>query len=219
MEVNLLTQNFNTLPSTNGASDNATFVSALPGWAFVNSNTVRQVGTGSSNTGAIYSFGAASDPERALGGVASGGTNSQAWGVCITNATTAPYEQITVEYMGEQWRNGGNTTAHALTVSITTSSTFAADLATNLLATSGSDLAAGWVDVPSLTFTGPIATSTGGALDGNADANNTLVSSELVALEVPASGVLCIRWLDANDSGNDHGLAIDDLVIDAMTTG
>ncbi|MFO7567889.1 MAG: hypothetical protein R6X02_34935, partial [Enhygromyxa sp.] len=220
IELELLAEDFNGLPSANGTSDVATFQAALPNWALYNSNDNRHISHGNSNTGAIYSFGVNGDSDRALGGVASGGTDTQGFGVCITNETAADYEDVMVTYVGEQWRNGGNETAQALSFAYTTN----ADVATNLqvgttvIDASGADPSMGWFDFPSLDFTGPIHSADALALDGHAAENQAAISEIISGLVVPAGGVLCIRWLDPDDGGTDHGLGIDDLVVTAMTT-
>jgi uncharacterized protein len=157
--------------------------------------------------------------ERALGGVASDATGTQAWGGCITNATDADYSSISVSFVGEQWRDSGVDTASKLSFAYTTSATIAADLATHIGAGSGNDASTGWLEVAALDFTGPIATTTATALDGNVDANNTAVSATIPDLVVAANATVCIRWVDLDDAGSDHGLAIDDLVVKAMTPG
>jgi hypothetical protein len=62
-----------------------------------------------------------------------------------------------------------------------------------------------------LNFTGPVATATAGALDGNATANRTVFSNVLLPGVVLLPGQeIFLRWVDLNDAGNDHGLAVDD---------
>ena len=73
-----LTENFDTLASS-GTSFTWTDNSTIPGW--YTSRTSYTVGTGSSNTGALYSFGVAGvNPltDRALGSVGSGSTGTRA---------------------------------------------------------------------------------------------------------------------------------------------
>src|SRR5687767_4408921 len=76
-----LTENFDTLASTGTGiawADNAT----IPGW--YSTRVTYNSGTGSSNTGALYSFGVAgTNPvtDRALGSVGSGGTGTIFYGV------------------------------------------------------------------------------------------------------------------------------------------
>ena len=84
-----LTENFDTLASS-GTSFTWTDNSTIPGW--YTSRTSYTVGTGSSNTGALYSFGVAGvNPitDRALGSVGSGSTGTIYWGVKLTNNTGA----------------------------------------------------------------------------------------------------------------------------------
>jgi hypothetical protein len=71
-----LTETFDTLASA-GTSNVWTDNSTIPGWW--STRTTYNSGTGSSNTGALYSFGVAgTNPvtDRALGSVASGGTGT-----------------------------------------------------------------------------------------------------------------------------------------------
>jgi hypothetical protein len=188
-------QNFNTLASSGTGTtwtDNVT----LSGW--YSNRTAYNAGTGSSNAGALYSFGTAAG-DRALGSVASGSTGTILYGVQITNTTGATITQLNVQYTGEQWRNGGNTTAHKL------------DFAYQINAT-GINTGT-WTDVNALDFTGPIATSTASALDGNAAANRTMINADITGLNLLNGQSIWLRWQDVDDSGSDHGLAIDDLTV------
>src|SRR5205085_3649664 len=103
-----LTENFDTLASTGtniAWADNVT----IPGW--YSSRTTYNSGTGSSNTGALYSFGVAgTNPvtDRALGSVGSGSTGTVYWGVRLINNTGATITSLDVSYIGEQWRSGGS---------------------------------------------------------------------------------------------------------------
>jgi cysteine-rich repeat protein len=216
-EVVLLMQNFDTLPSVAGASDVPTFQAALPSWGLYNQNNNRQVGTGSGTTGAIWSYGATNSGERALGGLASGSTQAQGFGVCITNNTTENYHQIEVSYVGEQWR-AANVLAHSLHFAYTTNTTVAANLqmGTTVADASVADPAVGWFNLPALNFVSPMV-SNSGAVDGNLAQNQTALSQTIPNLFIPPGGVLCIRWRDPDDGGADHGLAIDNLVVTALT--
>lgn len=84
-------QDFNTLV-LGGTSGTVT-----TGWFFAesgtNANTLYTAGTGSGNAGDTYSFGAASNTERAFGGLQSGSLNPTT-GAALTNNT------------GKQWRLG-----------------------------------------------------------------------------------------------------------------
>src|SRR5262245_46908681 len=111
-----LTENFDTLGSTGTTSITWTDNSTIPGW--YSTRTAYTPGTGSSNAGSLYSFGVAgTNPvtDRALGSVASGSTLTVYQAVRLTNNTSATITSLDISYFGEQWRNGGNTTAHTLT--------------------------------------------------------------------------------------------------------
>jgi hypothetical protein len=201
-----LTENFDGLASTGTGiawSDNAT----IPGW--YSSRPTYNTGTGSSNTGALYSFGVAgtnSAGDRALGSVASGGTGTVFQAVRLANNTGATITSLDVSYVGEQWRNGGNTTAHTLT--------FQYQIANPGIITGANTPSAGWTTFSPLSFTGPIATATAAALDGNAAANRIAISANLAVTANPGQEIW-LRWQDPDDTGNDHGLAIDDFSVTA----
>ncbi|MDZ7965331.1 MAG: Calx-beta domain-containing protein [Nostoc sp. DedSLP03] len=190
-------QNFNTLAASGTlpwAND-----STISGW--YSTRTSYSAGNGSNNTGAMYSFGTTTD--RALGSVASGTTGTIYYGLRLQNNTGSPITKLQVGYTGEQWRNGSNTSQQQLKFSYQTGSTV-----TSL--TTGT-----WTPVTSLDFTGPIATATAGALVGNQIANRTVITPVIITLATPiANGEeIILRWEDIDDTGNDHGLAIDDVSV------
>jgi predicted extracellular nuclease len=204
------TQNFDSLANTGTPpwiND-----STLSGWFLsTDSNssvTSYLVGTGSGTTGGFYSFGASSNTERALGGLGSNayygasGVGKGYIGWILQNQTGATITTLTVSYTGEQWRNGGNTAVQSLTFAYATSA-------------SPLNLTDPGTAVPALDFASPIHTSTATALDGNAAANRTAVSSTITGLNIPNNYYILLRWTDLNDSGNDHALAVDNLSITA----
>ncbi len=191
-------QNFDSLLNS-GTNNTWTDDSTIDGW--YSNRPTYNAGTGSNNTGALYSFGSASAIDRALGSVASGSTGTIFYGARFLNNTASTISTLNINYVGEQWRNGGNTTAQKL------------DFQYQIAATtidSGT-----WIDFDSLDFTGPIATATAGALDANAAANRTTLSSTLSGLSIAPNQEIWLRWQDLNDAGNDHGLGIDDFSISA----
>src|SRR5689334_9450249 len=144
------TQDFNTLASTGTSS------TVPSGWLFsesgTNANTTYTAGTGSGNAGDTYSFGAASNTERAFGSLQSGSLNPTI-GAAFTNNTGGTITSLAIAYTGEQWRLGA------------TGRTDRLDFQYSLDASS---LATGtWTDVNSLDFNGPINAGTVGALNGN----------------------------------------------------
>ncbi len=206
-------QEFNTLATTgtgtaNAWADNTT----LTGW--YSSRTTYNAGTGSSLTGALYSFGASSGgtlTERALGSVAStppSGTGTIAFGVRLQNTAGVTLENFVVSYIGEQWRNGGNNTQQSLT--------FWYQIGSNLT-NPDPNSNIGWTAVTALDFTGPVATPTSGPLGGNAFGNRVSLSAELSGVSVAPNQELFLRWVDVNDAGSDHGLAIDSFNVTGLT--
>jgi uncharacterized protein len=191
-------QDFNTLAAS-GTANTWTNGVTLPGWNA--SRDTYRAGIGSVNTGALYSFGADDSTDRALGSLASGTTGTIGFGVLFSNNSGLTLDSLAVSYVGEQWRNGGNTSAHSLT--------FWYRIGMDL---TGVSLVAdtGWAAFSALDFTSPIAAFTGVALDGNNPANRVALASALSGVTLLAGQQLFLRWKDIDDSGNDHGLAIDD---------
>lgn len=189
------TQDFNTLAAS-GAS------STLPvGWALsesgTNANTTYTAGTGSSNAGDSYSFGAAASSERALGALQSGSLVPTI-GACFTNNTGGTINAIAISYTGEQWRLGASGRG--------------ADRLNFQLSTTATSLTTGtWIDYDPLDFSSPVTTGTVGALNGNNAANRASLSFTIAGLNIVNGQTFFIRWLDFNVTNADDGLAIDDL--------
>lgn len=204
-----LTQNFDTLNASGSAA------LTLPGWSAIAQNGAT-LGTtaadGSSNAGGIFSFGTGTNSERALGGTGSGGTifGSPATGAIaayiafsVTNNSGNSIDSFTINYDGEQWRNGGNASAQTMEVQYGFGATFAS---------------VSWTNAPAgFNFTSPVTGSTAAALNGNAAANRTANLGGTVAVNWNENDTLWLRWIERNDAGNDHGLAIDNFSFDATT--
>lgn len=189
------TQDFNTLAATGSTG------TALPeGWLFAesgtNANNSYGVGTGSSNAGNTWSYGATGSSDRAFGLLASGSLVGQI-GASFVNAGTGAINALQIAFTAEQWRNGGSNVPNTLSFEYSTD-------ATSL--TTGSWTAFSPLDVKSIVM----AANNGVALDGNAAANRGLVSATIDGLSLASGQTLFIRWTDANDLGADDGLAIDD---------
>ena len=191
------TQDFDTLANTGTSS-------VVPvGWDFsesgTNADTTYTAGTGSSNEGDTYSFGATGSAERGFGGLRSG-TLVPMVGASFTNNTGSTITQLAISYTGEQWRLGQNTTGRA------------ADRLDFQLSTNATSLTTGaWTDYNALDFTSPVLAGTVGALNGNVSPNRTAVSFAITGLSIPNGGSFWIRWADSDLSpGSDDGLAVDD---------
>jgi hypothetical protein len=198
-----VTQDFNTLVS----SGTSTITPA--GWGFVETgtanNTTYTAGTGSSATGDTYSFGATSSTERAFGCLRSGAL-SPIIGASFTNNTGATITSLTISYTGEQWREGVTNRG-------------AADRLDFQISTDATSLATGtYTDVNALDFSSPNTTAAAGALDGNATANRTVVSSVINGLSIGNGATFFIRWTDFDIASSDDGLAIDDFSLSANGT-
>jgi uncharacterized protein len=161
------------------------------------------VGTGSSNAGGAYSFGAASATDRALGSVGSGSVTPIHYGAKLTNAGEGPISAFTISYDGEMWRRGPPTSPDGLTFSYSTTAT---DLTS-----------AGFVSVSALSFTSPgnSCATVAGATDGNSTACRVSITGTITGLSLNPGGSIWIRWTDADTPGSDDGVAIDNVSIAA----
>ena len=213
-------QNFNTLANTGTTvtwTDNSTitgwYAAKQQGFGFPAIGTYRP-GKGDDNTpttGAVWSFGSSSSSDRALGSVGSGTPGTQTYGVRFQNTSgTKTVNGLTVSYTGEQWRDGGNTTAQILAFSYRISS--------RAITSSDAADANTWTSFTSLDFVSPIHTATAAALDGNAVANRQTFSSvALTGVSLSPGQELFLRWKDVNDTGNDHGFGVDDFTLGYTT--
>jgi len=203
-----VTENFDTLSNTAGSTTNT----ALPtGWYITETgggardNEQYAVDTGGSTTGDIYSYGSAAATDRALGELRSG-TLIPLFGAKFTNNTGATITSLDISYTGEQWRFGG---AH----------TTVADRLDFQYSVNATDLSTGtYLDANALDFNPPITAGTAGALDGNAAANRTAISSTITGLSIPAGATFFIRLSDVDATGADDGLAIDNVSVTPQGT-
>ena len=225
-------QNFDSLASSGSAApfvDNTT----IPGWYVENHDTgyatgdvtgallfagSRQAqsdnytpGTGSSNTGALYSFGVAGVngvEDRALGAIGSGTPDDFFIGMAVKNDTGLPLSSFTVTYDGEQWRLAGNATQRAETV-----------YAFYRIGGTAFDGTGTWTPLTALDFTSPnvSASASGSALDGNASGNRVEGRTATVSAPVQPGDIVWILWMDIDHGGSDHGMALDNVQFTATT--
>jgi uncharacterized protein len=234
-------QNFDSLPNTPqnaslgnspvGWTDDSTAPNAgnfsIPGWYLyhpviqteggANGHQRMRIGAGTGNTGAFMSWGPSGSTNRGLGMLSSntlaagpGATppdNFESYyGLRLTNNTGQTLGDFRLTFAAEQWRDGGTTT----TWSVAQSLTF--DYKVN--AASIQDT--GFIEVPALTFTSPRFGATAGtAYDGDAPENRQNFDVTVSGLSWAPGEDLWLRWTDLNDTGNDHGLGIDDLSFSA----
>ena len=212
------TQNFNGLPSTGTfilSGLGSFLVSECPigatnaaGWQFgkdpgvaggTGPKSLFAVNNGSGTGGSAYSYGATSDPDRALGSLASG-TAISSLGLAIVNNTGVALNTVTISYTGEQWRNGGsgNVNTLAFTYSLNGTNIF-----------SGTH-----IPVTDLNFNSQAVGGAAAALDGNA--NNLVVTKTFILNDNWLPGAtLILKWRDTDDAGSEDGLAIDDFSFSA----
>ncbi|HEX6172308.1 MAG TPA: Ig-like domain-containing protein, partial [Chitinophagaceae bacterium] len=195
--ANTYSQDFNSLANTGSSS-------TLPtGWLLSETgsaaNTTYTAGTGSGTAGDTYSFGAASNAERAFGTLQSGSLIPTI-GAHIQNSSGTSITKLKISYTGEQWRLGAESRLDKLSFQYSLN-------ATSL--TTGT-----WTDVTSLDFIAPVTLAIG-AKDGNAAGNNTSITYTIRDLSIPNGAVFMIRWNDFNASGSDDGLGVDNFTIEA----
>lgn len=200
------TQNFDTLVSS-GPRDWLND-STLAGWSLFNKNSVAIsnifANDGGGTTGTFYSYGSVNNPERALGGLGSGSAyfGSPASGavagwiaVAFENNSGSALSSFTIEFAGEQWRNGGNANSQSMKLEYGFGDTFAG--------------VSTWTSPgDSFDWTSPIYGSTSAIINGNTSGRVSGLGGRIESTW-GAGNTLWIRWSEVNDAGNDHGLAID----------
>ncbi len=193
------TQNFDTLATT-GTSNAWTQNSTLPSWyayATAGGNVASyRAGDGTGNAGDLYSYGVSGSSNRSLGAIGSGSFSGY-WAYNVTNNSGTTLDRFTVGYDGEQWRKGGGTAAQTMNVQFGFGSTFAGVV-------TWTSLGAGY------SFTSPINTSGASSLDGHLTANRIAGLGGTVTGLAWANGQsIWLRFVEVDDAGNDHALAID----------
>ncbi len=217
--LGLYIQDFDTLVKATGTGINWTNDVTLAGWHLFRQPasapvaiTTYGVDSGTSSTGNFYSYGTGGSDDRALGGLGSGGSyfgspnggSVAGWiALALTNSSGAVLEALNIQFAGEQWRNGGNTTAQSMTLSYGFGSSFGS--VTTWTSPGGS-----------FNWSSPVATGTAAAVNGNDAGKLSNVGGTLSGLSWQPATTLWFRWTETNDVGNDHGLAIDDLQISAV---
>jgi hypothetical protein len=212
------TQNFNGLPTnvTNPSQvitgkgphefTAVTGASGLTGWQFGNlagsspdTEFRSQNGSlgGSAGRGTI-SYGLNADTDRALGLLP---TSNQlaTFGLVLKNEGASTLTSFTLNFVGEQWRRGNVTTPNKLS--------FEYQVGASAINSGGS-----WTAVPALNFVSPVMTGpTEVALNGNLAANQTPLGATVSGFNWLPGSTLVLRWTIDDLTGQDNGLAIDNL--------
>ncbi|WP_307731699.1 Calx-beta domain-containing protein, partial [Microseira wollei] len=207
-------QNFDNLANT-GTNVTWTNDTTLSGWFLFSQPspgtalTTYFTDNGSENTGNFYSYGTIGSTERALGGLGSGGAyfGNPAGGAiagwiafAATNNTGTTITALSISFNGEQWR-AANTTPQNMVLQYGFGSSF---------------IAVSWT-APGSNFdwTSPVNNNSV-TVDGNA-AGRVSGRGGTINTSWANGDTLWIRWLEVNDAGFDHGLAIDDFSLTVPT--
>jgi hypothetical protein len=175
----------------------------LAGWSLfsgASSNAVSSYAAdaGTSTSGGLRSYGSANAAERALGSLVSNTTAPHYIAIALTNNSGAALDGFTLDYTGEQWRNNSNANAQALVLQYGFGNSYGA--------------VGGWTAAGTgFDFSSPIHTGSAAALNGNLAANRVTGLGGSVNASWAQGQTLWLRWADLNESGSDHGLAIDNV--------
>lgn len=203
------TENFNGL----GTSGTTFPVAGVPFVGWDNDRTDASTTTmtsdnGASTAGGIRNLGVAGAglvTDRALG--TRGANNSTpAIGLNIRNSTGGTIGSFTISYRRELWRSGSSSSTEVWNFQY-------AIVASEI---SVDNSAATWINFDALDMSELRPTLTSNtAIDGNASGNFATVSA---TFNVPLANnqYLALRWLDANSTGQDAIMAVDDFTITAV---
>jgi hypothetical protein len=159
--------------------------------------------SGSSGRG-VVSFGTTASTDRALGVLATSNQISR-FGVAFINNTGATLNQIALSFTGEQWRRGDVAApGNAITYDFAVTNNVAANINTAALFT----------NVGSFSSPNSQATINVG-IAGNLPANQVAVASVINNANWTPGSTLLIRWNGQDITGQDNGLAIDNLSLSA----
>jgi hypothetical protein len=193
----------------------------IPGWiAGINANNTPDGslqatnGTDAVALSGLLNLGSTGAADRALGSKATSAGNlaNIAFGAVFQNTSSQPLIVTNITYTGELWRT--NTTPGGLPeqwfVSYKTSSSPISDTEPG----TNSDTAetGSFTAVPALNWSSPTNVPEGSALDGNAAANRSTVSSN-PNVNVNPGDYFMVRWVDTNRAGTDGYQGIDNVAI------
>lgn len=182
----------------------------LTGWQLLmiggsGKNAVFAASTGSSTGNGVYSYGNTGSPDRSLGSLASG-AGIYAVGMILTNQTGVTLDSLAISFTAKQWRKGGSAKVNTWTFRYKTGHFTNIDQA---------ELA----DHPPLNFSSVITSPGATALNGNLPEHQQQVSGHLTGINWENGASLLLRWDDANEPGNNDGMAIDQFSFSASGAG
>ena len=156
------------------------------------------VTAGTATGGGVYNVGLSGDSDRALGSLASSST-APVFGVQFANDTGSLVDSVSVWGVMEQWRTGSSATALESLV-----------FEYSLNAVGVYDDGANWLALAPLDLTEALTFSTSaGAVNGNAQAQQREVSAALTGLDWQPGRQLTFRWSDTDVAGSDGLYALD----------
>jgi len=188
------TQTFNSMGATGTVTPPGWFVGSGTGAAVTGTTVIPSTGT--NTAGGNYNFGVAGvNPigERALGSKGDNGLQNDTE-VDFINSTGFNITNFTIQYTGEQWRDGGSGNSNSLILQLSTNGLTWTPLGT------------------AFNFVSPINNAgSPTALDGNAAANRVVNIGGTTILSTPIlnGASFYLRFADPDDPGKDSGIAID----------
>ncbi len=207
-----VTENFNSLTSSNTVTSwvqNSTLTSWYAYEMDPYNKPIDYSGdSGTGTIGRLYSYGRALRSERAFGSLCSSSNDSIVFGWRLKNITGVRIDSIKISYTGEQWRRTAGTAANKLLFFYKIASSIASIdsvMIRNLTSY-------GFTYFPNLDFSSPQIGTTTSALNGN-DVANSKYLSQTIAISIAAGEEIMLLWLDDDEAGNDHGLAIDNISV------
>lgn len=207
-----VTENFNSLTTSNSIiswNQNST----LQGWYAYEMDPYSKpidysADSGTSTGGRLYSYGRASNSDRALGSLCSGSNDSIFFGWRLKNNTGKAASSISISFTGEQWRRTSGTAANKLSFFYKVASSIASIDSATLRNLTGR----GFSYYSNLDFYSPQTGTTTSALNGN-DVANSKFLSQTISVAIAAGEEIMLLWLDDDEVGNDQGLAIDNISV------
>ena len=175
-------------------------------------------GSGFETDGGLYSYGSSGSADRALGSIADSTFGGVMYGFrFVNNDAAANITGFTITYTGEQWRNGGSGAAQTLRFSY---GVFASEMGSigneTVSSAAGYAMDTRYTAVSSLDFVSPRTAPSAGATGGNGATSRTVRTGTVSDLSVANNQEIWVRFVDVNDAGANHALAVDDFTFTAV---
>ena len=194
-------------------SDGLGLTPAMAGW-YGFADPVASTGTrfgatdGDQTTGGQISFGPPNGTNRALGLLATSSTGYTAFGLKMLNGTPQTLNSVTLQFIGELWRQSNLPKTLEFYYLVDPS-------ATNIFSTN----ATAFIPALNINFPAQSADVGGVAVDGTAAANQTnLAVTALVITNWVPGAALWLVWEMASPAGKSQGMGIDNLTFSAVST-